>query len=97
MLCLVLLDWSCGILISVFAVVVAVQTYLRSGEYPEIFRLRVDMLMENGCDDFALNLATWCTKSPIFQSDPYIRQAQLLLLIKLNRQEEFHNAVCISN
>jgi len=51
------------------------------------------MLMENGCDDFALNLATWCTKSPIFQSDPYIRQAQLLLLIKLNRQEEFHNAV----
>ncbi|KAK2166262.1 hypothetical protein LSH36_40g07035 [Paralvinella palmiformis] len=69
-----------------------VQTYLRSGEYPEIFRLRVDMLMENGCDDFALNLATWCTKSPIFQSDPYIRQAQLLLLIKLNRQEEFHNA-----
>ena len=70
-------------------------TYLRSGEYPELIRLRVDMLAEGGLLLYSLNLCNWCLQSPSFQDDISLRLTQLLLLHKLSRQEEFHNQVSV--
>lgn len=55
-------------------------SYIETGEFPELFHLRVQMLMQSGCEDFALNLCNWCTQAEKFQYDPYIRGVQLVLL-----------------
>ncbi|ESN99554.1 hypothetical protein HELRODRAFT_192854 [Helobdella robusta] len=65
--------------------------YIRSGEYPELFRLRVEMLMESGCDNFASNLVSWCVLSPLFENDVSLRSTNFLLLYKLNKMTQLQN------
>ncbi len=76
--------------------IIAALDYLENGEFPELIRLRVDMLIETDCENFALNLCSWCVKSSKFERDVYIRQIHLLLLYKFDKKEEFHNTVKLS-
>ena len=69
-------------------------SYLSEGEFPEVIRLRVDVLKEQQCDDLALNLTSWCMRSPIFQADASLRKTYLLLLFKLGNVM-LHKAVSI--
>ena len=65
--------------------------YIQEGEFPDLVRLRVSMLVEGGCDKFALNLCDWCIQIPEYASDVFIRKTQLLLLHKLDKLSEFYN------
>jgi hypothetical protein len=73
--------------------VVTALAYVSGGEYPDLLRLRIQMLMESGCENYSLNLISWCVQSPIFESDIAIRTTHLLLLHRFGRTEEFHNQV----
>ena len=43
---------------------------LISGEkYPQVLRLRVDILVETNCAEFALKLCNWCLRSPVFHDE----------------------------
>ena len=75
---------------SVFLVALA---YLLNGEYPELFKLRIEMLLENNCDALAENLCAWCVKSPVFSTDLFVWQTHLMLLQRLDKQDEFVNQV----
>ncbi|KAK6176822.1 hypothetical protein SNE40_015050 [Patella caerulea] len=52
-------------------------------EDPDILRLRVELMLQQNCEEFALNLCTWCLKHPELKSDLDIRQIQLTLMDKL--------------
>jgi len=65
--------------------------YIQSGEYPELIKLRVEMLVEGGCENYALNVCNWCVKCSRFEQDVFIRQTQLLLMHKFGHVTEFHN------
>ena len=67
--------------------------YVTTDEYPELLRLRIEMLMESGCEGYSLNLISWCVRSPVFESDVAMRATHLLLLHRLGRTDEFHNQV----
>jgi len=67
--------------------------YVTTGEYPELLRLRIQMLMESGCEGYSLNLISWCVRSPVFESDVAMRATYLLLLHRLGRTDDFHNQV----
>jgi len=67
--------------------------YVTTGEYPELLRLRIQMLMESGCEAYSLNLISWCVRSPVFESDVAMRATYLLLLHRLGRTDDFHNQV----
>ena len=71
--------------------------YVTTGEYPELLRLRIQMLMESGCEGYSLNLISWCVRSPVFEADIAMRATYLLLLHRLGRTDDFHNQVlCLS-
>ncbi|XP_050411970.1 uncharacterized protein LOC126826904 [Patella vulgata] len=53
-------------------------------EDPDILRLRVELMLQQNCEEFALNLCTWCLKHPELKSDLDIRQIQLTLMDKLH-------------
>ncbi|ESO84347.1 hypothetical protein LOTGIDRAFT_168791 [Lottia gigantea] len=55
-----------------------------TSEDPDILRLRVEMMLQQNCEEFALNLCTWCLKHPALKSDLDIRQIQLTLMNKLH-------------
>ena len=74
-------------------IISAALTYLRSGEFPELLRLRISMLLESGCEAFALNLCTWCMRSPVFADDVFIHRMHLTLLCTNSDQETFHEQV----
>ena len=69
--------------------------YIQQGEFPEIIKLRIDVLKEQHCDDLALNLCSWCMRSPVFQSDATLRKTFLLLLFKQGHDVLFHEAVSL--
>ena len=54
--------------------------YLDTGEFPELFHLRIQILRQKGCNDMALNLCNWCTQHEKFRYDTFIRGNQLVLL-----------------
>ena len=69
---------------------------MSGGEYSDLLRLRIQMLMESGCENYSLNLISWCVQSAVFESDIAIRTTHLLLLHRLGRNEEFNNQVSTS-
>ena len=77
--------------------VFAALTYLASGEYPEIFKLRVEMLTESGCDSLALNLAEWCLKCPRFEGDKTLILTQLVILSKLGKKDDVVSMVSLGS
>ena len=70
----------------------AALAFLKDGEFPEILRMRVEILIDQQCEDLALNLCSWCVRSPVFQQDVFMRKTHLLLLYK-QTNEHFHDAV----
>ena len=74
------------------AVLSAVSNYLFN-EDPDILRLRLTLLMENGCDEFALNLSSWLIKMSVFSQDIDILLKYLILLIRQDQRDQFHKKV----
>ena len=70
--------------------------YVASGEYPEILKLRVEMLIESGLEDCAINLCSWCLRSPTFTNDLFLKKTQLLLMHKTDH-EAFQDEVRTSH
>ena len=60
-----------------------------------MIKLRVEMLIEGVCENYALNVCNWCVKSSLFEQDVFIRQTQLLLMHKFGHVNEFHNQVSV--
>ncbi|XP_067685185.1 uncharacterized protein [Haliotis asinina] len=56
-------------------------------EDPVILKIRVEIMIQENCEEFALNLCSWCLKHPALTDDLDIRQTQLMLLHKLNQQD----------
>jgi len=65
-------------------------------EFPDLLRLRIEMLTENGCNQLALNLVRWCLHSEVFQNDLMLRSHLLLLLHRLGEICEFDSQVFFS-
>ncbi|XP_064604242.1 uncharacterized protein LOC135469640 [Liolophura sinensis] len=54
-----------------------------------VLKLRVEVLLEEDCDEFVINLCHWCTFHPMLKDDLYLRQTQLLLLHRHNYVAKF--------
>ncbi|XP_048740267.2 uncharacterized protein LOC125654362 [Ostrea edulis] len=55
---------------------------------PLILRLRVEMLMQENCEEWALNLCNCCLKHRRYQRDLEFKTMQLLLLFKLGNMDK---------
>lgn len=58
-----------------------------------VLKLRVEVLLEEDCDEFVINLCHWCTFHPMLKDDLYLRQTQLLLLHRHNYVARFREEV----
>ncbi|XP_069141478.1 mucin-17-like isoform X2 [Argopecten irradians] len=70
----------------------AVQEYVRK-ESSLILKLRVEMLMQENCEEFALNLCNTLMGHEVFVKDIELRETQLKLLHKLNHMDKLQE-VC---
>ncbi|XP_064632571.1 uncharacterized protein LOC135490921 [Lineus longissimus] len=66
-----------------------VGAYLHSLPH-DILRLRLSLLMDGKCDEYALNLSSWMVRLKIFQQDVDILQKHLVLLLKQGMKDQFH-------
>lgn len=66
--------------------------YISSAD-PLILRLRVEMLMQENCEEWALNLCTCCLRQRRYQTDLEFKTMELLLLFKLGNMEKIQE-VC---
>jgi len=71
----------------------AALSFIRTVEFPDLLRLRVEMLIENGCNQLALNLVRWCLRCDVFHSDVMLRSHFFLLLHRVGDMCEFDNQV----
>ncbi len=55
-------------------------SFIETGETSEMFHVRVQLLLQKGYQDLALNLCSWCVKSSKYWYDTYLRAVQLNLL-----------------
>lgn len=62
-------------------------------EDPIILQLRVDMMLKENCEEFALNLCNSYLSHPKLQSDLNIRKTQLSLLYKLGQEDKLQEEV----
>ena len=69
-----------------------VLSYIHDCELPEVFKLRIELLIEQHCGDIALNLLSWCVKSALLQDDVFVRKTHLCLLHE-SENESFHSSV----
>ncbi|KAK3605793.1 hypothetical protein CHS0354_002404 [Potamilus streckersoni] len=76
------------------------------GEDPEILKLRVEMMIDENCEEFALNLCCWSLRHPDLANDQKVQQLYLFLLHKQQQFEklqeecskiECHNGIKIIN
>lgn len=68
--------------------------YIGSAD-PLILRLRVEMLMQENCEEWALNLCNCCLKQRRYQMDLEFKSMQLLLLFKLGSMEKLQEVVSL--
>ncbi|CAG5136261.1 unnamed protein product, partial [Candidula unifasciata] len=64
-----------------------VRAYIEQ-EDPIILQLRVDMMLQENCEEYALNLCNNCLSHPELQSDLGVRKIQLSLLYKLGQEDK---------
>lgn len=64
-------------------------------EDPIILQLRVDMMLKENCEEYALNLCNSCLSHPELQSDLGVRKTQLSLLYKLGQEDKLQEEVII--
>ncbi|XP_045164580.2 uncharacterized protein LOC123528704 [Mercenaria mercenaria] len=55
-------------------------------EDPDILKLRIEIMMKENCEEFALNLCDWSLKHPALQNDLKIKEHQIFILYK---QQEY--------
>lgn len=67
-------------------------TYIK-GQDPEILKLRVELMLQENCDEFALNLCTWCLKHPALENDLSLRCIQVTLLHRLGNEDRLQEEV----
>lgn len=60
---------------------------------PEILKLRVELMQQENCDEFALNLCTWCLKHPRLAGNLGVRKTQFFLLNRLTYSEKLQEEV----
>lgn len=60
---------------------------------PEILKLRVELMQQENCDEFALNLCTWCLKHPALAGDFNLRRTQFVLLHQLSYTDKLQEEV----
>lgn len=61
-----------------------------------ILKLRVEMLIQESCEEFALNLCECCLEHDKFKDDLELTQKQLFLLFKLNNTDRLQEVVSYS-
>ena len=49
---------------------------------PEILKLRIEIMMKENCEEFALNLCTWSLKHPQLKNDLKIKEHQIVIMYK---------------
>ncbi|XP_059145438.1 uncharacterized protein LOC131932536 [Physella acuta] len=64
-----------------------VRSYIEQ-EDPIILQLRVDMMLKENCEEYALNLCNSCLTHPELQTDLSVRKTQLSLLYKLGHEDK---------
>ncbi|XP_060587858.1 uncharacterized protein LOC132743353 [Ruditapes philippinarum] len=55
-------------------------------EDPDILKLRIEIMMKENCEEFALNLCNWSLKHPALLNDLKIKEHQIFILYK---QQEY--------
>jgi hypothetical protein len=50
-------------------------------------------MQQQDCDEFALNLSTWCLKHPALSSDLGLRKTQMVLLHRLGNIDRLQEEV----
>lgn len=60
---------------------------------PEILKLRVELMMQENCDEFALNLCSWCLKHPALLQDLDVRRTQFTLLHRAGNVDKLQEEV----
>lgn len=88
-------NWMLWKFLSDMWVLFSALKYIESGEFPELFQLRIEMLTNSGCEDYALNLCHWCTQHEKFSRDIFVRKMQVTLLYKFKRTQEIKKIVSI--
>ena len=69
-------------------------TYIKAQD-PEILKLRVELMQQENCDEFALNLCTWCLKHPALAGDFNLRRTQFVLLHRLSYTDKLQEEVVV--
>ena len=66
--------------------------YIKNEEFKEILKLRIEILIDQHCEDLALNLCAYCVRTPQFADNIFMRKMHLVLLHKLGNPS-FHEEV----
>ena len=51
-------------------------------EDPDILKLRIEIMIKENCEEFALNLCEWSLKHPALRDDLKIKENQIFILYK---------------
>ena len=57
------------------------------GESPEMFQIRIEVLINSKCFEYALNLTYWCVASPEMCDDTFFRKQYLRLLTQCRQYD----------
>lgn len=49
---------------------------------PEVLKLRIEIMIKESCEEFALNLCNWSLKHPSLKDDLEIKEFQIFILYK---------------
>ena len=66
-------------------------------EDPDILKLRIEIMMKENCEEFALNLCDWSLKHPALQNDLKIKEHQIFILYKQQEYGKMQEVVRISS
>lgn len=72
---------------------VAALSFVNNVEPEELLRLRIQMMLDNGCDEEACNLIGWCIRGQHMQRDRALIVKQYDLLTKLGRLDDIGKQV----
>ena len=79
-------------LINCYVYILALE-YVGSGEFPELLKIRIEMLLDDNAPDLALNLSIWCLAHDSLFYDPFIRAVQLMLFHSKGLIDQFYEQV----
>ena len=62
-------------------------------EDPIVLKVRVEMLLNENCEEFALNLCKWCCLHPALVDNVEIRETQLFMLYRTGNVDKMQEEV----